>query len=609
MQTQNAQNIVKLTEREHLIKRPSMYIGQIVSGAHTEWVISNSRMVQQDLTYVPGLIKIINEIIDNSIDEFVKTNGKFANKIELKILPNSVTITDNGRGIPVIKNTDGIYLPNLCFMHARAGSNFDDSDNKAQIGTNGVGSFATVCFSKKFTVDTDDGKNSYRLVSINNAESFTEKISKSKNNGTNVTFEPDFEAFGVKELDENSINLIQTRIYNLSVTYPEIEFKFNNKKIQSKNIKDFLKLFGNSYEYFQNDNCIFAVFPNDNDDFRQFSYINGLRLPEGGTHISLSLEHITKRVQSVLIKKYKTIKPGDIKNKLLIVTIGKNFKNLKFNSQTKECITNSGKETSEWLGGDWDLLCSKLIKNKNIIDPITEVYKIKEELKRRQELSALDNKPKEKIKSDKYTKAVGSNEILVIAEGFSAKNGLLPCLGRKGIAYYELKGKVLNVISNTSEKFTQNTELRELFKIIKNEGFKTIAIATDKDLDGGNIASLLMAFMHKYLPDEFKKVKLLNTPIASSFKNKKLHDWVYALSDVEKLNIPGVTTKYYKGYGTWSPDHLKEIMKKDGIENMLVSVEYEPKRDTETLMDWFSADRIAKRKELIKNNDFDLIKI
>lgn len=603
------QKIIKLSERMHILTRPSMYIGQVVRGTHTEWILENNKIIQKDVSYVPGLLKIINEIIDNSIDEYVKTDGMFANNIEIKITSNEVIIEDNGRGIPVKKGADDIYLPTLCFMHARAGSNFVDTENKAQIGTNGVGSFATVCFSKKFIAETDDGKNAFKLVSTNNAEKFTEKLLPSKGNkslGTKVTFIPDFERFQESSLDDISINLLYTRVLNLSLTYPGISFKFNNKKIQSKNIKDFLKYFGSSFEFFSNPDCTFAVFPNTEDDFRQFSYINGLRLPEGGTHITQSLEHITKRIQSVLIKKYKTIKPGDIKNKLLIVCIGKNFKNLRFNSQTKECITNSGKEVTEWMGVvEWDNFVNKLLKNKNIIDPITEVYKIKEELKKRMELKSLET-TKEKIKSDKYTKAVGKNKILFITEGASACNGLMPSLGRNGIAYYELKGKVLNVIGMNASKFSTNVELKELYKIIKNEGFEKIGIATDADLDGYNIASLLMAFIKTYLPDEFNKVYLLNTPIAASYKNKKIDKWVYNFDEIH--NLKG-ETKYFKGYGSWTPVALKYVISIDGLDNMLVPIGYDPKRDDECILDWFDPQRTNRRKEMIKQNDFNLIKI
>lgn len=602
------QNIKKLSERDHVLLRPSMYIGQISEGTHREWVYEDTKAVLNDIKYIPGLIKIINEIIDNSVDEFIKTSGGFANKISIQIEQTRITVQDNGRGIPVKKNEDGHYLPELCWNNARAGSNFDDSDNVAQMGTNGVGSFATAVFSKKFTGETDDGEKSYRLIIQNNAESFKESISDTKSRGTKVTFEPDLERFGVSSIDDIHTDLIKTRLMNLSITYPGLELKFNNKKITFKTRKDFLKLFGESFELIEGDDYFFAVFPNEDDDFRQFSYINGLRLPSGGTHVDIISDNVVRRIREKLVKRYKTIKPGDIKNKLLIVTVGKNFRNLKFDSQTKEKITNSTTDTNSYLGDiNWETLCNKVMKNKNIIDPITEVYKIKEEMKRRADMKALEGKPKEKINHDKYTKAVGDTDLLIICEGASAKNGLLPSLGRKGIGYYELKGKPLNVIKNTQTKFTNNEELSTLYKIIKQEGFKKIVIGADADLDGYSITGLIIAFLYKYLPETLEEGKtyMLRTPIASKMKNKKPVQWVYKYNEIESL---GSDVKFYKGYGSWKPEDLQKVIKIDGLDRMLEPIEY-TKADIETIMAWYSSENSDDRKEMIKNNDFDLIKI
>lgn len=604
------QDIKKLSEKSHILLRPSMYIGQVVRGVHTEWILENNKIVQKEVSYVPGLIKIINEIIDNSIDEYVKTDGVFANIIDIKMSATEISISDNGRGIPVKKGEDGIYLPTLCFMHARAGSNFDDLDNKAQIGTNGVGSFATVCFSEKFVAETDDGKNAFKLVSTNNAEKYTEKVLSSKGSkfvGTKVTFTPDFKRFNETSLDETSIGIIYTRILNLSLTYPGISFKFNGKKVQSKNIKEFLKYFGDSFEFVSTQDYTFAVFPNVEDDFRSYSYINGIRLPAGGTHIDYLLFNTINRIRDSLVKKYKTIKPGDIRNKILVVFIGKKFKNLKFDSQSKEKITNSTADVSEYLGTvDWDLFSKKILKNKDIVEPITEIYKIKEELKKRMELKSLDNKPKEKIKSDKYTKAVNENKYILVCEGASAKNGLLPSIGRDGIAYFELKGKPLNSITANQAKFTQNVELSMLYKIIKQEGFKKIVIAADADLDGYSITGLLIAFLYKYLPDVLmEKTYILRTPIAASIKNKKVIDWTYSFDDIDRLKGE---TKYFKGYGSWKPEDLKEVIIKDGFDKMVQKFEYGT-QDQESILAWYGSDNSDKRKTMIKNNEFDLIKL
>lgn len=603
--------IKKLTERMHILMRPTMYIGAVNKTLINEYILENEKIEYKEIEYVPALIKIINEIIDNSVDVAIKTNFKVSNEINIKMEKDHIIVQDNGSGIPVIKNSDGHYLPELCWGHARAGSNFEDDKNRTQIGMNGVGSFATNCFSTKFVGKTDDGKNSYTITFKDNANSFTEKVQQSSGKtGTTVTFYPDLARFGITEIDETHFNVIKQRLINLSMTFPEITFKFNSKKININSFKKYVSLFNETAELYETDEYKFAILPNNSDDFRQFSYVNGLKIPDGGTHIDYIINNVVNPIREKLVKKYSGIKPADIKNKLMVIAFLKNVKNTKFNSQTKEKITNSSSEILSYYGNiDFTKITNKILKTPEIIDPITEVYKIKEELKKRQELKGLDKTVK-KIKSDKYTKPVGENDVLLICEGLSAKSALLPGLGRKGLGYYELKGKPANVYSSDQKKFTDNKELSDLYKIIRQEGYKKVAVASDSDLDGIAINGLLLAFFKVYLPEELESGMFyrLNTPVMALLdKNKLPKEWIYDLKGtLEEKN--GLTFKYFKGLGSWTPQQMKEVIEKDGINNMLVQFEYS-KEDDECIDDWYSNTKSDKRKEYILNNDFDLIKL
>ena len=605
--------IKKLSEREHILQRPTMYIGAVNKTLAKEYILENDKIEYKEIDYVPALIKIINEIIDNSVDVAIKTNFKVSNEISIKMEKDCITVQDNGSGIPVTKNADGHYLPELCWGHARAGSNFEDDKNRTQIGMNGVGSFATNCFSTKFIGKTDDGKNSYTITFKDNASSFAEKVQDSSGKtGTTVTFYPDLARFGITEMDEVHFNVIKQRLINLSMTFPEITFKFNSKKININSFKKYISLFNETAELYETEEYKFAILPNDTDDFRQFSYVNGLKIPDGGTHIDYIINNIVNPIREKLVKKYSGIKPADIKNKLMVVAFLKNVKNTKFNSQTKEKITNSNTEISSYYGDiDFTKITNKILKTPAIIDPITEVYKIKEEFKKRQELKGLDKTVK-KIKSDKYTKPVDDNEVLLICEGLSAKSALLPGLGRKGLGYYELKGKPANVYSSDQKKFTDNKELADLYKIIKQEGYKKVAVASDSDLDGIAINGLLLAFFKVYLQEELEAGMFyrLNTPVMALLdKNKQPKEWIYDLKGtLEEKN--GLTFKYFKGLGSWTPEQMKEVIEKDGIDNMLVQFEYSKEDDDdECIDDWYSNSKADKRKEYILNNDFDLIKL
>lgn len=592
----------KLSEREHIIKRPAMYIGAVDLTKVDEFFLDGDSMVYSTVEYVPGLIKIINEIIDNSVDEAIKNNFKFSNDISVTITDTDVTVKDNGTGIPVVKNVDGHYIPELCWNHARAGSNFDDDDNRTQIGMNGVGSFATACFSKEFIGKTDDGKNSYTIKIKNNAESFKESVGATKAQGTIVQFYPDLEKFGLTVINDAHKNVIKQRLINLSMTFPDINFKFNGKKINVSTFKKYVSMFNESFEIYDTDDYRFAIIPNADDDFKQFSYVNGLKIPDGGQHIDIITSNVVNRIRDKLIKKYKTIKPGDIRNKLMVIAFLKNVKNPKFNSQAKEKITNSVAEMNAYFGEiPYDAITAKVLKNSEIMDPIVEVYKIKEELKRRQDMKDLGKAPK-KIKSDKYLPPIEAKHYLLLTEGQSATGGLMPAIGRKNCGYYELKGKPLNAYSADQKKFTSNKELSELYMILNNESYDQIIFATDQDLDGFHIRGLLVGFFTKYLPDFKGKIGILNTPVIGIKKGGKLVRWNYSLQDEVKL-AAGESSKYYKGLGSWKDTDLKYIIQTDGLNKMIDIIDF----DDETVIDeWLSDATVDVRKEYIMNNEFNI---
>lgn len=594
--------IKKLTEREHIIQRPTMYIGAVDLTSSNEYILTENNKIEYiEINTVPGFIKTINEIIDNSVDVAIKTNFKSSNEISIKMTDEFIEVQDNGTGIPVIKNSDGHYLAELAWGHARAGSNFDDDSNRTQIGMNGVGSFATNCFSKKFIGKTDDGKKCYTISFKDNASSFTDKETESSGKtGVTVKFYPDLEKFGLETIDNTHMNVIKQRLINLSMTFPDIIFKFNGKKININSFKKYVSLFDDNFEMYETEDYRFAILPNESDDFRQFSYVNGLKIPDGGTHIDVIMNNIVSPIREKLLKKYKTIKPADIKNKLMIVAFLKNVKNTKFNSQTKEKITNSASEIVSYYGDiDYTKITNKILKMSAIIDPITEIYKIKEELKKRQELKGLDKVVK-KIKSEKYYSAIEKKKYLFLVEGESALGGLMPVLGRKECGFYCLKGKPLNAYSADQKKFTENKELTELYKIIQNECYDYVIYATDQDLDGFHIRGLLTGFFVKYLPDLKGKIGMLQTPVITLEDSKGIKKWFYTLKEAEHIVLkPSEKSFWRKGLGSWDTEDLKMIVQKDGINQMINLIEFD---DEKIIEDWLGNDSEPRKISIMKNN-------
>ena len=601
------QSIKQMSQIEHVLARPSMYVGSIVKEPAEEFTLCGDKFKIQKREYIPALIKIFNELIDNSIDEYIRTSGKYANKIQVKITKDSFFIKDNGRGIPntKMKTLQGLekYQAETAFTEMLSGSNYDNSD-EATIGTNGLGAKASSIFSKKSIIWNADGKKAIKIITKNNLSDVEVVSINSEMQGIEATIYPDLEYFGITEIDEIHQNVIRERLLHLSIAYPDITFKYNARVIRFSP-KSYFGMFGIGETMAINKNVIISVSTSDSDSFEHFSVVNGLITKNGGNHIKLITEMIVNPIRNKLIKKFKSIKPGDIRNKLRIVVTFKDFKNARFTSQTKEEITNSFKEITDYLGETpgLDKLIRNILKNENLILPITEYFTLKEQAKQNAELKKL-KKQKKRIKSEKYLGAVKNKKVLLLCEGASAVGGLMPALGRDDFGYFELRGVPLNAYDSPQAKMLQNKELSELLQVIQNEDYDYVCTATDADADGAHISGLLLGFMQKYLPEYIKNGRFgkLNTPVQIAIKNKKPQHWSYDLGGEFTLK-KGEVGKYMKGLGSFKAELLREIVQQDGIENMIKLFELD---DSNVLNDWLSGDRADARKEYIANNKFDI---
>ena len=181
----------KLDDISHVLQRNSMYIGSIKPHTADKWIIEEGRMIQKQITYNPGFLKIFDEIITNSVDESKRIGTKL-NIIKVSIENNIISIWDNG-GIPVVKHKEhGEWIPEMIFSNLKAGSNFDDSEERSWAGTNGVGSTLTNIFSKKFVISTCDGKNQFDQTFTNNMRERTKvKVKKATRNHTEISYLPE----------------------------------------------------------------------------------------------------------------------------------------------------------------------------------------------------------------------------------------------------------------------------------------------------------------------------------------------------------------------------------------------------------------------------------
>lgn len=638
--------IKELSDRDWLLKRGHNIIGSLKS-VKTQSFLFNSELEEfQWVEYeaVPGLVKIINEIIDNSIDAGIKSEFVHGNEISIDIGKLKVRVEDNGYGIPIIKanpadTESDIYLPEIAWGRARAGSNFDNDDERTHSGMNGIGSYATLVYSKEFIGETDDGKNRLRLVFTENGhpQKISRRLSQTKKQGTTVTFIPDLDRFGLSEIDELHSSLIFQRILNLSILYPEIKFKFNGKLVKL-NKKKFLSYFGERFEFIETDHATIAIFPNDEGSFRYHSFVNTLHLHKGGNHIDVISEKIVQPIREALIKKFDRIKPADIKNKFTAVILMRDFKNANFDGQTKEALTNSPREildyfnTSHTTGSsEFDIntelqkMSTKILKNKSIIDPIIDMYRAK-----------LLVEEKRKLKSDvrnvdipeKYWPATEKKVNFFCAEGDSAITAIIAEVTRELNGFFPLKGVPLNVIKD-KKKLMTNPEIKQLASILgidltlsdnRDLEYENFIIATDMDVDGDHIAGILLGFFVEFCPWYINNGRVFRfiTPLITVYtKSGVVHDFLFDMDEYRNWTDKHDVQKskyiydYKKGLGTLEEQEWSELFKRYDLLDLLKPLHLlgssDPQDEINILKKWLNAEP-QFRKDQIKNsiNDLDI---
>ena len=459
-----------LSERLHIKNRPSMYIGS-TSQEELNGIID---FKYQSKVIIPGLIKIIEEIYQNAVDEAIRTNFEYGNEISVTIKEDwingwYVEVSDNGRGIPV-EIIEDKYRAELAWTRARAGSNFNDDDNRVTIGMNGIGSFATNCFSTLFIGNSCDGHKNVIVRCENGCETITTDVVKSKHRGTTVKFYPDLVAFSSKEISKDIIEVIRDRLNNLSICYPKIKFKFNDEFLVIKNSKQLALKFSEYALSFESDNYSIVINNSGSDEeFRHLSYFNGIAIKNGGNHIEYFIQNLCSELIPMIKRKYKIeVLPNQIKQHLICAFWVRNFPNPKFDSQSKERITNTQGEIKNFFNIDFSSIAKKLMNTEEIILPaIDAILRKKEAQEKRDATNALKKVQKKKIlghitANDKNPE----NKTIFIAEGDSAAGMGISVRNPLYHGFYSLRGKVLNTHGMSNSEILKNKELPELMTII-----------------------------------------------------------------------------------------------------------------------------------------------
>ena len=640
MKTKQEKDFEALSGIAQIIARPQMWIGSMSPVTQKMFVIGTEGVEFKEVTFIPAFRKILDEVLDNSIDAIIKYNGG-KGKVKVVMDRDWVYMEDNGPGIPVIRKdikdindnrmTDEekqriseTYLPEIAWTRLFSGSNFKDSDDKTTIGSHGLGSKCTSIFSKKFVGVSDDGKKLCKVVAKNNLETVETTVEESKERGVRIKFYPDLKRFGMEKIDDVYLELMKQRLMCLGITFPGIRFSFNGKLV-NVNDKTFLNLFSENITFQVFDRGFIGIYPNESDEFNFFTYVDGLALTRGGSHIDYIVDKVVTPVREKLSKKYKTIKPADIKNRLSMVVFLRDFPNLKFDSQTKETLTNLPSEITKYFGDsvDWEKLSKNVLKNEFILDPIVETFKLKEEVKERVALKQA-GKSKVKISVDKYIKPIGGNDYLMVCEGLSARGGVSAALGRNGFGYYASRGVGINAYDATSAQILKNQEFSDIITILglditnpkeQNLNFKKFVITSDADADGIHISSIYLGWFMKFAPWMFDKgmVCRLRTPLAIVFKDKgmtKVHKMFFDLAEFKKFESENDMSKfaiqYYKGLGSFPKDMFIKLFNENGGVEQFIQTFKLDKEGQAYIDNWLNGDKADERKKLISDYTFDI---
>ena len=579
-----------LSPRDHVRSRMGLYLGSSSREKIERFVRGEWRLVE----YVPALNKIVDEILDNSIDEAIRTNFKHANKIDISVDGNTVSVSDNGRGIPqedvITPENEKISRPVAAWTRVNAGTSF--TEDRVSIGANGVGSSCTNFVSSSFIGRTWQEGNLIEVVCLDGCSTTEVKNKKQSGSGTEVIFTPDFSLFEVESLQElDTVDLIEDRLMSLQLAFPEIRFSFNKKKIQVTDMKKYASLFTPeeaSTIIEKTDNLSFFFAASD-DGFRTNSFVNGVNTRQGGVYVNYIVDNIMDELAVMVKRKHKIeVAKSTLKNGITFVMFARNFTNPKFDSQTKERLTNpQGEVRAHYEASgpkDFKYLARKLFAANDIIEPIIAAQIAKREQQDRRE--ALQGQKKlKKIKVAKHISASTPAASLSLCEGDSATGFFLSVRDPKMHGIYPLRGVIMNTWDLKPADVLKNKELSEVIAILglninepnnlSNMTYQDIWTLADADVDGNKISTLLIAFFYKFWPKLFEqgRVSMLKTPIMISSKKGQDDRWFYTYDEAEAFKTENGKTwsiRYIKGLGLLTEDEYSRILRQPVLYNISI---------------------------------------
>ena len=583
----------ELSEIQHILARPGMWVGSI-KPEEKDAFIYNSKIGKFEMkivNYIPAMLKVVDEVISNSCDEFRRKDNMGLTELYVKINKETgeIIVRDNG-GIPIVKHKDaGVYVPEFIFGRLRTSSNYDDSEDRQVIGTNGVGSALCNVFSSYFEIESADGKNEFHRSWSNNMETLNNdlKVTKcgKKTHYTQTRFKLDFSRFDtdLTTFDIDFINIIHKRCIDAAAANPGLKviFNYNGEDIEwkFKKLDEYIDLYSNLLNIpdkipFENDLCTAYIFPDSSVDV---GFVNGAECSKG-THMRAIRNEINQTVVDYLVKKdkLKDLTTRGVDNKYSVF-ININVSNPAYDSQTKDTLTTPIEKFSKDEKIKWevsDKFLNKIIKSE-IVALVRDWYKQKVAAEDEKALRKINRETNKGLKRpDKYITCTSKRKAekqLWIFEGDSAKAGFRGGRNPEFQAGYTMRGVPPNVYGMTPLQIMKNEVYNDIVTIlglkwgkefnIDDLNFGKIVISTDADVDGDKIASLLLLFFNNW-PELIEKNIVCRSisPIIISRKGKDCQKF-YSMDefkDAEK-KLKGYSHKYAKGLGGLSNQESKEM--------------------------------------------------
>ncbi|SKA66271.1 DNA topoisomerase IV subunit B [Eubacterium uniforme] len=617
---------------EAVRKRPGMYIGSVST---------------------KGLNHLVYEIVDNSVDEHLAGH---CSEITVTLEKDgTATITDNGRGIPTgIHEKAGIPAVEVVFTILHAGGKFGDGGYKISGGLHGVGASVVNALSEwlKVTIKRD-GKVYEQNYARGKVMSKLKEVGTCRKNdtGTSVTFFPDGEIFEKTYFKASSI---KSRLHETAYLNPNLTITFENKRVgeeekvvfhEEEGISAYVKALNKEKEpvhdvvYFKraSEGMELEVAFQFTTDFQEniIGFCNNICTQEGGTHITGFKSKFTSvinqyaRELGILKEKDNNFTGADVRNGMTAIVAIKHPAP-RFEGQTKTKLDNpdAGRVTSEIVGEETVLYFDKNLDNLKAVIACAEK-------------SAKIRKAEEKVKTNLLTKqkfSIDSNGKLAncesrkpeecevfIVEGDSAGGSAKTARNRKTQAILPIRGKILNVEKATIDKVLANAEIKTMINTFGcgfSEGYgndfdisklryNKIIIMTDADVDGAHIATLLLTFFYRFMPDliNYGHVYLATPPLYKVVPKKGEGEYLYDDKALEKYrkNHSGFTLQRYKGLGEMDADQLWETTLNPET-RILKQVEIEDAMMASDVTGMLMGSDVAPRREFIYThaNDAEL---